>query len=239
LFAALKPKERPIFREGSYAKFSPDGRVVVQTHEQGTYIWDSATGIVKTRIPFQKDSSDSVLNGFTPDGKMFATLQHTGGWHAQTTIEFRDCETGELRSTLTAPKWDDSPDQEFWSDDSRTFVAASGYKKYQARIWDIGTGRLKGTFPMLLTFSRIPFDFGFKDRDTLRIHPTLPIISAANDKFIRLWSAETGELLQLFDGPGGHGEWSADGKLFLRVMKDLKSVQVWDVVAPQSQAKVQ
>ncbi len=221
LFATLKPPERALFREGSDAQFSPDGRFVGQAHECGIYIWDSATGTIKTRIPYE-NASDSTFKGFTPDGKLVAIMRQSGGWHTRTFVELRDSETGELRSTLTDPKWDDWPDQKFWSDDGRTFITASGNKKYKARIWDAGTGRLKGTFPMVLTYSRIPFDFGFKDRDTLRINPTLPIISAASDKFIRLWSAETGELLQQFDGPGGHGEWSADGKLFLKVMKDLK-----------------
>ena len=232
LLAKLKPPERALFREGSDAVFSPDGRFVVQSHEAGTYIWDTGTAAIKTRLPFQKDSSDSLLRGFTPDGKMFARIQQTGGWHSYTSIELRDCETGELRSTLTAPKWEDWPSQQLWSDDGRTFVAASGYSKYQGRIWDVTTGRLKGTFPMLLTYSRIPLDFGFKDRDSLRMNPTLPIISAANNKFIRLWSTETGELLQKLDNNGGYSEWSADGKLFLTFGKDLKSAQVWDVVPP-------
>ena len=233
LFTPLRPPERAIYREGSNAAFSPDGRVVIQSHEAGTYIWDSFTGALRTRIPFPKDSSDSSLHGFTRDGKMFARVHQTGGWHTSTVVEFRDCETGELRSTLTAPKWDDWPDQELWSDDGRTFVAASGSDKYEARIWDVGTGRLKGTFPMLRTYSRWPMTFGFKDRDDISIHPTLPVISAANNKFIRLWSADTGELLQQFDNTGGFGQWSADGQLLLTFSKALKSAQVWDVVGPQ------
>lgn len=230
LFTPLRPPERAIFREGSNAAFSPDGRVVIQTHEAGTYIWDSFTGALRTRIPFAKDGSDGSLHGFTRDGKMFVRVHQTGGWHPVTVVEFRDCETGELRSTLKAPKFDDWPDQELWSEDGRTFVAASGSNKYEARIWDVTTGRLKGTFPMLRTYSRWPMDFGFKDRDDIKIHPTLPVISAANNKFIRIWSANTGELLQQFDNTGGFGEWSADGHLFLTFSKDLKSAQVWDVV---------
>ena len=233
MFTVLRPPERPLFREGSQAVFTPDGRFVIQTHEAGTYIWDSFTGALRTRIPFLKDGSDSSLHGFTRDGKMFARVQQTLGWHVLTSVEFRDCETGELRSTLTAPKWDDWPDQELWSDDGRTFVAASGSGKYEARIWDVATGRLKGTFPMLRTYSRWPMSFGFKDRDEISIHPTLPVISAANNKFVRLWSSDTGELLQQFDNTGAFGEWTADGKLFLTFSKDLKSAQVWDVAGPE------
>ena len=231
LFATLKPPQRAIFREGSYAEFSPDGRFVVHAHERGLYIWHSSSGALQARIAFDPDRSDSSLRGFTPDGKMFVTMQQTRGWHSFTSIELRDCETGELRTTLTAPKWEDWPSQTEWSDDGRTFVVASG-RKYAARVWDVGQARMKATFPLLLTYSRIPMDFGFKDRDRLTIHPTLPVISATNDKFIRLWNADTGELLQKLDDTAGFGEWSTDGTLFLTSDKDLKSARVWDVVGP-------
>ena len=228
LLARLQPQP-PMFREGSDARFSPDGRFVIQTHESGTYIWHSSSAVINVRVPFQKDSSDSILKGFSRDGKMFVTSQERGGRHPRASIDFRDCETGELRYTFTAPKWDGWPDQLLWSDDGRTLVAASGYSKYEARVWDVGTGRFKATFPMLLTYNRIPFDFGFNDRDQLTIHPTLPIISAGSNKFIRLWNADTGELLQKLNNTEGSGQWTADGSLFLTFTKDRESAQVWDV----------
>lgn len=237
LLVRLQPPQRAIFREGSDARFSPDGRFVIQTHETGTYIWHSSSGVINVRIPFQKDSSDSILKGFSRDGKMFVTSQQRGGRHRRASIDFRDCETGELRYTLTAPKWDGWPDQMLWSDDGRTLVAASGYSKYEARVWDINTGRFKATFPMLLTYNRIPLDFGFNDRDQLTIHPTLPIVSAGSNKYIRLWNAETGELLQKLDNTEGSGKWSADGTLFLTFTKDQESAQVWDVTGPASPFK--
>jgi WD40 repeat protein len=116
-----------------------------------------------------------------------------------------------------------------WSRDSRTLIRAAG-DKYEAKIWDVTTGQLKATFPVLLSFSRNPFDFGFRDRDQLSIHPTLPIVSAANEKFVRLWSSETGELMQTLENTGSYAaQWSADGTLFLTFAKDLKSASVWDV----------
>ena len=236
LFANLQTPERAIFREGSTAEFTPDGRFIIQTHETGTYIWHSS-GALNVHIPFNKDSSDSRLQGFTDDGKMFATVQQTRGWHWFTSIEFRECETGELKFKLNAPKWEDWPDQMLWSSNGRTLVAASGTGKYEGRIWDIRSERFKAAFPMLRTFSRWPMTFGFKDRDALAIHPTLPIVSAASNKFLRLWSAETGELLQTIDNDGGYGAWSADGELFLTFGKDLKSAQVWDVMGSDAQSK--
>jgi WD40 repeat protein len=96
----------------------------------------------------------------------------------------------------------------------------------------VSTGKLKATFPMVLTYSRIPFDFGFKDRDELSLHPTLPVISATSNKLVRLWNSDTGELMQTLENTGELGEWSADGKLLLTSTKDRKWVSVWDVVGP-------
>lgn len=230
LFATLETPYRAIFREGSEAEFTPDGRFVIQTHESGTYIWHSSSGALNTMIPFNKDGTDRMLKGFTPDGKMFVTFEGRGGSHSGTLIELRDCETGELRTSLTAPKWKDWPSQMVWTHDGRILIAASGYSKYTGRIWDVGTGTFKAAFPMVISYSRIPFDFGFRDRDRMGIHPTLPVVSTASNKFLRLWNAQTGELLQTLDNHGGIGEWSADGRLFLTFAKDLKSAQVWDVV---------
>jgi WD40 repeat protein len=56
------------------------------------------------------------------------------------------------------------------------------------------------------------------------------VISAASNKFVRLWNTETGELLQTLDNTGWLAEWSADGKLFLTFTTDSKIAYVWDVV---------
>ena len=231
LFATLKPAEPLVLCGGANAQFTPDGRfVLVHRSQCGAWIWDTGAGLLKNEVSLHKDHIGSALLGFTPDGKMFAMAQQRlKGWGtAVTAVELRDCETGELRSTLTATKWDEWPRYVLWSNDGRTFVATSGHK-YKGRVWDVSTGTLKATIPMVLTYSRIPFDFGFKDRDELSIHPTLPVITAASNKLVRLWSADTGELMQTLENTGGMAEWSTDGKLLLTSTEDRKQVFVWDV----------
>jgi WD40 repeat protein len=202
---------------------------MVHRYRCGIWVWDSATAVLKHTVSLEKNDTASAFLGFTPDGKMFAMARKTmKGWSIPTAVEVRDCETGELKSKLTDNKWDDWPQYVFWSDDGRTFVATSGHK-YKGRIWDVTTGRLKATIPMLLTFSRIPFDFGFKDRDELSIHPTLPIVSAVSSRFVRLWNAGTGELMQRLENTGRMAEWSTDGKLLLTSTEDRTSVFIWDV----------
>ena len=235
LFATLKLPQPSVLCGGINARFSPDGRfVVVHRHRCAIWIWDTATGVLKNEISPSDDHIGSALMGFTPDGKMFAMAQQRHkGWGVLTSVELRDCETGELRSTLTATKWEDWPQYVLWSNDGRTFVATSGHK-YKGMVWDVRTGRLKTTIPMVLTYSRIPFDFGFKDRDTLSIHPTLPVITATSNKLVRLWNAETGELMQTLENTGGTAEWSSDGKLLLTSTEDRTRVFVWDVVGLDS-----
>lgn len=235
LFAALK---EPTFTElcgAAGAQFSPDGKyVVVQRPQCGSWIWESATGTLKSTVSLTRNHTGSGFYGFSADGKMFATVeQRLKGWSIVTTIELRDCETGESRFTLTDRKWEEWPQFVLWSNDGQTVVATSGHK-YKGRIWDVSTGRLRGTIPMVLTYSRVPFDWGFKDRDELSLHPTLPIISASSSKFIRLWNAETGELMQTLENTDVRSEWSADGKLLVTFTNDRPRVFVWDVVGPES-----
>ncbi len=235
LFATLKAPEYIDLCGGASAQFSPDGKyVVVQRYRCGSRVWESATGVLKSTVSLSKDHTGSGLYGFSPDGKMFATVeQRLKGWSLVTTIELRDCETGESKATLTDRKWEDAPQFVLWSNDGRTLVATSG-RKYKGRIWDASTGRLKGTIPMVLTYSRIPFDWGFKDRDELSLHPTLPIITAASNKFIRLWNADTGELMQTLENTDVRSDWSADGKLLVTFTNDRPRVFVWEVVGPES-----
>jgi WD40 repeat protein len=230
LFATLKSAESSVLCGRTYAEFSPDGRfVMVQRNQCGVWIWDTSDGVLKNTVWLQKDHIGCALKGFTADGKLFAMAQQRlKGWSIVTSIEVRDCETGELRSTLTATKWEDWPQYVLWSNDGRTFVATSGHN-YKGRVWDVSTGRLKATIPMVLTYSRIPFDFGFKDRDELSLHPTLPVITATSNKLVRLWNAETGELMQTLENTGGTAEWSTDGKLLLTSTEDRTSIFVWDV----------
>ena len=238
LFATLEPERVIDICRGFGAGFSPDGKfVVVHRNGCGTRIWDVATGLLKTEFSVDKHHSGSFLMGFSADGKMYAVAQQLlKGWSLRTSIELRDCETGKLRSTLTASKWEDWPQDILWSNDGRTFVATSGHK-YKGRIWDATTGNLKATIPLVLSYSRIPFVFGSTDNDILSLHPTLPLISAASKKVVKLWNAETGELMQTLENTGGNARWSADGKLLLTFTGDYTSAFVWDVVRPESMTR--
>ena len=233
LIATLAPSQ---FHGGSSGKFSPDGKsVVVHSYGRGIHVYDSDSGLLKTTVNQEVFGEDGFsLLGFSPDGKLFAIYrEHLKGFHTITSIELHDGETSELKATLTGKNMLGAAAQVGWTSDGQTLITGGGRssKSFEGKIWELGTGRLKATFPMVLTYSRIPFDFGYKNRDDLSVHPTLPIASAVNEKFIRLWSSETGELLQTIENARG-GKWSANGTLLLTYSKDLDVAQVWDVVLP-------
>ena len=234
LIAILKPPERSVM-DGSFGTFSPDGAfVAVKSYHRGIYLWDSGTGTLKTTVVLSEFDDGFELREFSPDGKLFA-VDHLQlkGWHMDNSIEIRDGVTGELRVTLTGKNMN-MESQHVWSPDSQTYITADRGKKYEAKIWDVKTGRLKGAFPMVLKYSWIPLVFGSIDRDNLLVHPTLPIVMAANEKFVRFWSTDTGELMQKIDGTGGPAQWSADGTLLLTFGKKLEVAHIWRVVLPQT-----
>ena len=230
LLATFTPPERPL-REGSSGAISPDGKfVAVHRHGAGIYLWDAVSGLLKTTVALDSFGEDAyALLGFSPDGKVLAIYrEHLKGFKLITSIELRDGATGELRATLTGKNMRNAAGQVAWSSDGQAFITGGG-GKYEGKIWEVGTGRLKGTFPMLLTYERTPFLFGIDNLDRLSVHLTLPIVSAVNDKFVRMWSLETGELLQRIDN-AGRAEWTTDGKLLLTFQKGLEVAQIWEVV---------
>ncbi|HET9711543.1 MAG TPA: hypothetical protein VFP64_06665, partial [Pyrinomonadaceae bacterium] len=231
LIATLTPFKSTVF-QGSYGEFSPDGKsVVVHSYMRGIYVYDCVSGLLKTTVHIQEYGEDDFgLLGFSPDGKLFAIYrEHLKGFSTITSIELHDGETSELKATLTGKNMLDAAQQVVWTNDGQTLITGGGRKSFEGKMWERATGRLKATFPMVLTYSRIPFDFGYKNRDELSVHPTLPIVSAVNEKFIRLWNAETGELVQMLDNARG-AKWSADGTSLLTYSKDFDVAQLWDVV---------
>jgi len=231
LIATLTPLKSTVF-QGSYGEFSPDGKsVVIHSYMRGIYIYDCVSGLLKTTVHTQEYGDDDfALLGFSPDGKVFAVYrEHMKGFRVVTSIELRDGETSELKATLTGKNMLGAAQQVVWTNDGQTLITGGGRKSFEGKMWELATGQLKAIFPMVLTYSRIPFDFGYKNRDDLSVHPTLPIVSAVNEQFIRFWNSETGELVQTLENARG-GKWSADGTLLLTYSKNLDFAQVWDVV---------
>lgn len=110
-----------------------------------------------------------------------------------------------------------------------TVVTAGGNKEFNGKIWDVMSGNLIATFPMVAKASRMPFTFGYKDLDHISFHPSRPIITVVNNQYVRLLNVK-GELLQKLDNATQPAKWTSDGRLLITVTKDLKTLQIWELV---------
>jgi len=232
LISTLRPPERS-FHPGASGIFSPDGRfIAVDCYERGIYLFEAATGRLVATLAEEKFGKNHYrLRGFSPDGKLLAVYreQLSGFFKTESSIELRDGVTGELRVALTGRNMMTSAHQMVWSPDGQTLVTAGGSKKYDGKIWDAPKGRLRATIPMVFE-RRTGLFRDNDDLDNLSFHPTLPMLMAVNNNFTRFWNPANGELLQTLETTGFPSEWSADGRLLVRLAKDRKSVQIWEPV---------
>jgi WD40 repeat protein len=233
LKATLRPPHRSIFTGASFA-FSPNGRfIAANSYGRGIYLWEADTGKLQATVVEQDfGKNDYSLRGFSPDGKLFVLYrEHLKGFgKTESSVELRDGVTGELRGMLTGRNMRDSTHQLVWSHDCQTLVTAGGSHKYEGKLWDVATGRLIATFPMLAKEGHMPLSgIYYNDLDGLSFHPRLPILMATNNNFIRFWNPVNGELLQTIENPGSNAQWSADGQLLLTISKDQNFVQIWEL----------
>jgi len=232
LRATLRPAQRSI-HTGSSGRFSPDGRfVVVSSYWRGISLWETSSGRFHLELSQTNFGGDTCsLRSFSPDGKLMVLYrEHLKGFGTESSIELRDTATGEIKVVLKGSNMRDSTHQVEWSSGGETLVTAGGNKEYNGKIWGVKTGKLIATFPMVRKYSRIPFDFGYKDFDSLSSHPSLPILTVVNNNFVRLLNAHNGELLQKLDNATHPAKWSADGRLLVTKTKDGKTVQIWELI---------
>lgn len=218
---------------GGYGSFSPDGSfVVVSNYHDGITLWDASTGKLRLPLAHSELGKDSYqVKGISPDGSLLILYrEHFKRFiDIESTIELRDTVSGQIRAVFRGANMQFSIDQVAWSSDGMTVVTAGGNKEFNGKIWDIKSGKLIATFLMVARKSRMPFSFGYKDLDHITFHPSLPIITVVNNKYVRLLNAK-GELLQKLDNATHPAKWTADGRLLITNTKDGKTMQIWELV---------
>ncbi len=189
--------------------YSPDGRTLATTHENGTISLRSATnGDLRLTLEGHTDAATCLL--FSRDGKTLITGS------SDQTIRLWDVETGKPLATLTG--------HTSWvyalalSPDGKT-LASGGYDK-TVRLWDLPTRKEKATLT------------GHKGaiRSLAFAPDSKTLASGAGDQTIKLWDLESRQLKATLTGHEGTVRslaFAPDGKTIASGSEDA-TVRLWD-----------
>jgi WD40 repeat protein len=181
-------------KEVRTAAFSPDGRFILTTSEDGTgKLWDvSAKKIVKE---LRSDQGPLNSSTFSPDGKLIVTTESDG------LVRVWDGSTGTLRRDLRGHT--DSVNRAVFSPDSTLIATASDDRT--ARVWNAASGEL------------IKELRGHRDKvhDIVFSPDGIHIATEAFDATGRIWDLRSDKVIVLegLTGPRSAIAFSPDGKL--------------------------
>lgn len=202
------------------ARFSPDGRQLAAIAKNSVTVADAESGEIRRESNKYKDEIKFL--GWNPNSKNFAVGTK------DFTVDILDVETGKIKNSVVVHEKKKSLVSRLSDGADRLWIEAAftpdGGKMLTvchdatAEFWDVETGKLVQTFTQRLS---PPYQGAL---------PKLPEVTSGkisgDGKWIltesyddaRLWSAETGELIEQFDG-FGFRSFSPDSR-FLGMVTD-------------------
>ncbi len=201
--------------------FSPDGMTLVagstESYKAGhATFWDVASGREIRHLTWKANWLPNIA--ISPDGTMFAVAGYGGA------VLLWDMATGEPLQTLSAPK--DGYIRVAFSPDSNTLVAGSA-NVFQ---WDLASGKRVRAFPT-------------NDTRQLEFSPDGSIIAASDYGTVRLFDAESGDVLHELPDHRFSGvpcmDFSPDGALIATgeglpfEVASPSGIRLWDVASGQ------
>jgi len=205
-----------------YVKFSPDGKFIV-THNVDfvssgvVKLWDTATGDL---IKEFKGLFSTIE--FSPDSGWLGFMAIGGD------VGLLNLATLDIRSTTGIDT--EFLNQHAFSPDSRMYVTASGYEKYEAALIDVSNGQVLKKIPLHAKWGSDIISIYQKDNDLLSFHPSSKFLMGANHKSVRMWDVATGDLVWETTKGRDPAAFSRDGKLFVMIGPDKRTVLLWEVL---------
>jgi WD40 repeat protein len=173
--------------------FSPDGlKIISGSSDCSVKIWDTQSGQLLNTLNSHRNAVSSVAYSF--DNSRIASSSHD---HS---VKIWDAHTGQLLNTLVGHT-DIIFSVAFSFDSSRI---ASGSRNHSIKIWDAYSGQLLNT---LIDLGITPVLGRHKSHNSAVFNvayspDNLKIISGNEDSRIKIWDAQSGQLLDTLIDPG-------------------------------------
>ena len=195
--------------------FSPDGRWIASANGHVLTVWDAESG--DALFSKNGDTHDLLCLSFSPDGQHIAGgFGRFNGSHVGY-VQIWDASSGEPVGQRLAGMAGGVWDLAYHPDGSRIALTGEG----RVRVWDI-----EQRTPIVDLVGGSGFIY------SVAYHPDGKYIAAGGlDRAIRLWNADTGQLLNTYNGHTGFVrgiDFSADGQRMISASED-KSVRLWEV----------